>query len=159
MRSTVRFSLVIRSGTRIAPKRGLWGLGALCLIVLVASGCGGVQKDADYKTASDLKAAAVKSGYSCPEWSDKDTDKSFDAGRCLSDNRDQFRVYPSEEAREKDLEGSIFGVQASMVISRTEGALLVGPNWTIYGPKDDVTRLKDKLGGYLPDLSDVRVPG
>lgn len=136
-----------------------WKIAVVLLAVLLLAGCGGVKKDASYKTAVDLKAAAVKSGYDCPEWSDKDTAKNFDAGSCLSDHRDQFRVYPSEKAREKDLEGNILGVQMAIAVSRTDGALLVGPNWTIYGPKDDVTALKAKLGGYLPDLSDVRVPG
>ena len=124
------------------------------------SGCfGGIQKDATYKTAADLRDAAVKSGYDCPQWSDKDTDSSFDAGACLSDRRDQLRVYPSESAREKDLEGAILGTQLNMATGRVELALLVGPNWTISGPKDSVAPLKDKLGGYLPDLSEVRMPG
>lgn len=151
---------MIDAGNRPNGRANLsWKVAAVLVAVLLMAGCGGVKKDASYKTAADLKTAAVKSGYDCPEWSDKDTAKNFNAGSCLSDHRDQFRVYPSEKAREKDLDGNILGVQVAIAVSRTDGALLVGTNWTIYGPKDDVTALKAKLGGYLPDLSDVRVPG
>lgn len=135
----------------------LTSVGAVLVAVLTACSAG-VSKDASYSTAAALRDAMVSSGYACPNWNDDNTGGTFDAGKCLTDNRDQLRVYPEAAAREQDTEGAILGAQLSMAGRRVEGAVLVGPNWIIYGPKEDVTRLKDKLGGYLPDISEVRMP-
>ena len=133
---------------------------ALALAPILLAACSnGVQKDAAYKSAVELRDAMVKSGYSCPQWSDKDTTGGFDAGACLSDNRDQIRVYTTQDAREKDTESAILGAQLIMASVRVDMAVLVGTNWTVSGPKRDVEQLQPKLGGYIPDISQVRLPG
>lgn len=127
--------------------------------LLLFSGCGSsVEKDAEYASASMLRDALVGVGYECPQWSDEDTTTEFDAARCLSDDRDFLRVYPDVAAREADLEGAVFGTQLMMATGRVETALLVGPNWTLSGPTELVTPLQETMGGFFPDLSDVRLP-
>lgn len=121
----------------------------------------GVVKDAEYASASDLRDALVKAGHECPQWDDKDVNAKFDGGACLTDDRDQLRVYSSVSDREADLDSIIAGAQLQMAFGkgRTELAVLVGTNWSFAGPVENVHAVKDEMGGYLPDLSELRIPG
>ncbi|MGD7788174.1 hypothetical protein ACQCX2_07600 [Propionibacteriaceae bacterium Y1700] len=136
-------------------KRLIIGLAAMALL----AGCSGVEKDARYETAIELRDAMTAAGYDCPSWDDFDTETtSFDSGHCLSDNRDQLRVYKTEQARSGDMDGLILGTQFAMVSTRVEMGLLVSNNWAIRAPKEEIPGLREKLGGFEPDLSDVRMP-
>lgn len=136
------------------------------LAVIAAAGlmaltaCGGVSKDATYEKADDLLNAATQSGYDCPTREVKSSryEGSVDEGRCKSANRDLFVVFSTPAALDSAREGFIFGTQLIMTDTREDAAVLVGPNWIIRGPKDEVIPLKEKLGGYLPDISHVRMP-
>jgi peptidoglycan/xylan/chitin deacetylase (PgdA/CDA1 family) len=93
---------------------------------------------ARYNSVADLRDAAVKAGYPCPNWEPFErgrTKHAQEAGQCFDE--DVFSIYANDADR---------GDQLALSMSVAEN-LLVGPNWLINIPGEHVERVQAGIGG------------
>jgi hypothetical protein len=98
-----------------------------------------------YKTALDLAVAVDAAGTTCTGFRPvTQPTAGRDSGDCATDGGDLFiSIYADPERRKAEAEA----VMASS--PRRRHMLLVGPNWTIYGPDAVIDVLVKKIGGFL----------
>lgn len=116
-------------------KRFLWAP----VLVLVLAGCGGVQKDATYESASKLRDAVIASGVECPgDASDKSGSGDEDFLKCSGELG--LHVFRTDDAM----------VTGKIMTGFTKTPSLQGPRWLIQSEDAAaLAKLRDKLGGSV----------
>ncbi len=105
----------------------------------VLTGCGGVEKDATYESAANLREAVISSEVDCPGESVEADDEMGEEFIKCSDG-----LALSVFSNDADLS------MAKGLYSMGTTSFLSGPNWLVQADDDSVlSELRDSLGGEL----------
>lgn len=93
-----------------------------------------------YKSALELRDAAVESGYSCPEWSYVGFLAGIDSGNCSDETL--LQVYVTKKVKDE--------MMSQRASREGDSPALVGENWMVVGPNSfELESLQRSLGGEI----------
>lgn len=102
-----------------------------------------VEKDANYSTIEEFRDAAIEAGLECPSWAER-TGSTYAAAAGDCSDSAVLSIFSSESQRDEQV-----AVLKSITIKGEGQPLLVGPNWMINGPLEDLEAVQPVLGGIV----------
>jgi hypothetical protein len=109
----------------------------LAAAALVLTGCGGVQKDATYENATDLREAVLSVGGQCIGEKELNNEEE---SMIVCGDQVALRVLPTEDDLSK----------ATLLMILQKTSHLEGPNWIIQSEDaEELAMLRDELGGTV----------